>query len=456
VLVLLDTVRADHLGAYGYARDTSPRLDALAAQGVVFESAISQAPWTAASIASLFTGLHPSAHGLDEGPRWQPGAGGEGLPFTTQKILAPANRTLAERLKAAGYHTAAFVSNTYVHASFGFAQGFDVYDDEHGDYSNDVFGAKRRGAETNARVLRWLAGPPAEPFFLFLHYNDAHWPYDPPPPYGEAWTQDYRGEITPEKSGRLVERRGRPVHGLDAEDLRYLIGLYDGEIRYADDRMGEILDRIAALELRRPLVTVVTSDHGEEFLEHGSASHGYTLFEEAIRVPLVMHAPGLLAPARVRQQVRSIDVLPTLLELIGLAPGDDVQGRSLVPLMQGRGEGWPAYAFSEATLAHGPAGRLEAVRSGEGGKLILRSGARLDTGEAPRGLRFELGDDPAELRNLPAPADAAQEGALLEALAAWRAENQAIRARREPADGSGEIVVEPEILERLRELGYVD
>ncbi len=446
LLVALDTLRADHLGAYGYSRNTSPNIDELAKQGVVFEQAISQAPWTAASFASLFTGLYPSVHGLDGGVSWGPGqSSAGGLPFAVQKTLPTSQLTLAEMLRRSGYQTAGFVSNVYVNSIFGFSQGFQVYDDDHEDYSKNVGGAKRRGNKTNANVFKWLDGGPTEPFFLFVHYNDVHWPYNPPAPYGEEWVADYEGELTPEKTTTVVERQGKQVDDLSPEDLAYLIGLYDGEIAYTDSLVASLLERVRGLDLERDLLIVVTSDHGEEFLEHGSTSHGYTLFEEQVHVPLIVHYPSRLKPLRVPAQVRHIDVLPTLLEWAGveeLPPG--VQGQSLVALAEGRTTSGPGVAISEATYV----GERKALRRADGLKLI-----RSLTGDPDQ--LFDLQKDPGEQENLLAAGEAPPDP-LVDELADWLLTSKEIREGLFGDEGvPQEVVLDTQTRDQLEALGYI-
>jgi arylsulfatase A-like enzyme/Tfp pilus assembly protein PilF len=448
LLVAIDTLRADHLGAYGYPRATSPKLDALAHEGVVFEQAISQAPWTAASFASLFTGLYPSVHGLDGGVSWAPGQSSAGgtLPFAVQKTLPLKQPTLAELLRRHGYQTAGFVSNVYVNSVFGFSHGFLTYDDEHRDYSRAVGRVKRRGEKTNARVFEWLELGPEEPFFLFVHYNDPHAPYYPPAPFGREWVKDYRGDLTPESTTAVIQRGGEPVNDLSPEDLAYLIGLYDGEIAYTDARVGELLERVRGLDLKRDLLIVVTADHGEEFLEHGSTSHGYTLFEEQVHVPLILHYPSRLKPRRVRAQVRHIDVLPTLLALARIderPPG--VQGQSLVALAEGRTEQGPGIAISEATYV----GDRKALRRSDGLKLI-----RSFAGEPDR--LFDLKQDPREQSDLLAAGEAPPEP-LVNELTGWLRESQETRTALFGEDGvAQEVILDSETQDRLEALGYIE
>jgi arylsulfatase A-like enzyme/Tfp pilus assembly protein PilF len=430
LLVVVDSLRADHVGAYGYERPVTPHFDAVASGGVVFEQAISQAPWTAASFATLLTGLVPTVHGLDGdepppgGETPKPGAAG------VQKSLAATNHTLAERLRAAGYRTAAFAANASVHSAFGFAQGFDSFADSPLPAASGGF-AERRAEEVNQLAFEWLASAPEDPLFLLVHYTDPHWPYDPPAPHGEDFVADYRGKLTPDQTTRAVVRLGQPVSGLDDEDRRYLVGLYDGEIQYADAQLGALLDRIREQRGTRPLLTVLTADHGTEFFDHGSASHGYSLYDEQLRVPLIVSLPGRLAPRRVAEQVALIDVLPTLLELAGVPGGAvPVQGESLVA--RARGAHAPA---RESILSEVPlSGNWKALRSADGGKLIRN----VDDG---REQLFDLREDPGERRDMAAAPESAERLAALDReLARWIEESSTLQAalrEEQRGDASG-------------------
>jgi len=446
LMVVIDTLRHDHVGAYGYQRPTTPRLDALARHSVVFETAVSQAPWTAPAIASLLTGLYPSVHGLDGGIGWGEGASSADgtLPFAVQKTLAPAQKTLAELLRRAGYRTAGFVSNLYVNSIFGFAQGFDHFDDEHHDYEGDVSQVKRRAEETNARVFEWLRTELEEPFFLFVHYNDPHWPYDPPPPYGQDFVGGYRGPLTPTTTRDLVIERRSDALQVSAEDLAFVVGLYDGEIQYVDAQLGRLLDTISGLPLTREVVTVVTADHGEEFLDHGAFNHGYSLYEEQIRVPLVLSAPSILRPTRITQQVQLIDVAPTILELAGIGiPAGTQQGSSLLSLARGAAHS-TADAFSEATYI----GEQSAIRSPEALKLVHAFANR-------EWMLFDVGTDPSEQHDL--VEDRSEDlRELTLRLEEWRRGNVAFRKRIIPAGSAmGSVVVDRANQDRLRALGYL-
>lgn len=291
LLITLDTTRADHIGAYGDKAARTPNLDALAAAGVLFERAVASAPITLPAHVSLFTGAYPFAHGVR----------GNGA-FT----LAAGVPTLATVLHDAGYRTGAFVSAFVLDRRYGLARGFDVYDDR--------FEIERRGEATTAAAEAWLsAGARSDrPFFLWLHLYDPHDPYDPPPPFREAFS-------------------ARP---------------YDGEIAYDDMNVGRILARLRALDLASTVIAVA-GDHGESLGEHGELTHAMFVYESAIRVPLILTAPGRLpAGRRVSAPVRGVDLAPTLLALAGQRPLANVQGVDLRPTLDGRGTG-PSSAYAE-------------------------------------------------------------------------------------------------------------
>ena len=343
VLISLDTLRADHLGSYGYPRPTSPTLDArVAAQGTLFERVSTSFPHTVGSHMTLFTGLDPCAHGLDQ-TAWK----------DTRRVRDHVT-TMAEALRGAGYETAAFTENAWVTATIGFDRGFSTFVEDSGIGLNNgnVEATFRRGTE-------WLAKRGREPFFLFLHTYQVHEPYEPPPGYAEQVA-----------SG----------HGTDRVALEN--ALYDGEIRYTDDVLARLLAALEQSGLDRKTLVVVTADHGQHFGEHGIFGHSTTLFEPVLHVPLILRGPGVPAGLRIPDPAGLIDVLPTVLELLGVPAPSDIQGRSLVPTMQG------ATLPPRDTYAELPERGLLAVRRGPL-KLILdqRSGAR---------AAFDLAADPGE------------------------------------------------------------
>jgi arylsulfatase A-like enzyme len=371
VLILVDTLRADHLGAYGYRRPTSPRLDALAARGTLFETAITQAPWTLPAAMAVVTGRLPSSHRVEN----------DGLR------LSRSIPTLAEILKREGYSTSAVVSHIYVAAPFGFDRGFDHFDD---------FGLSRAyrfeaGLEPRAEAvtdhaLAQVRALKGRPFFLLAHYFDPHWDYDPPAPYAERFARPYSGKI----DGRYQSfSRFAPIGvELPAADREHLIDLYDGEIAYTDAQIGRLLDGLRGAGVSEAVVAI-TADHGEEFKEHGGLGHGRTLYDEVLRVPLIVSRIGAAGPAgRVPEQVRSIDLFPTICELAGAAIPSGVQGKSLVPWLEGRKDASRG-ALSETI-------RFDAYRKSyreAGRKVIVRL-------EDNRREFYDLVADPGETRNV--------------------------------------------------------
>lgn len=349
LLVTIDTARADRYGSYGHAAAETRYLDRLASEGVRFETALSSAPITLPSHASIFTGLYPTRHGVrNNGNFYVP----ERLP------------TLATRLREQGYATAAFVSSFVLDRRYGLSRGFDTYDDRMEGASTQIvtLEAERRGDRTALALGDWLrkqaAAAPARPFFAWLHLYDPHEPYRPPQPFRQM----------------------------------FAAAPYDGEIAFDDAVLASVLDTLRQTgQLERTLVAV-TSDHGESLGEHGEETHSMFVYEAALKVPLVLWRPGRLPAGRVVEQpVRLVDLAPTLLELAGAPALEGADGRSLVPLIEGRPSGPPPPLYAETYLPQlymnwAPLRALRDTRF----KLI----------DAPRPELYDLQDDPREERNL--------------------------------------------------------
>jgi arylsulfatase A-like enzyme len=424
ILISIDTLRADHLSAWGYARETSPRIAAFARDAVVFEQAFSHSPKTAASHMSLFTGLHPEVHGVAN-------AGAE----RRVTRLSDAIPTLAETLRAAGYRTHAVHGGGNVRAEFGFARGFESYVDD----------PRRNAWPKLARELVERHGDADEPLFLFVHTYQVHAPYTPPEALARRFVDPaYAGRIvaTPasERLGAWHERSHAFWKNVDPEspqDLRHLADLYDAGILAMDAPLGDFLDWLAARESWRRTLLVLLSDHGEEFGEHGELEHK-TLHREALHVPLVLRFPDARPehrPRRVADVVRLIDVLPSVLEYAGLPVPGHVEGRSLLPLLRGEAQG-PAEVWSQIR-----AGSAAALRRDDWKLIRGERGAQL----------YRLSDDPGEQRDLAAsePARAAELAARLDAL-----EQSAARLRDSftaPQHGA----LDPETARELEALGYL-
>jgi arylsulfatase A-like enzyme/Tfp pilus assembly protein PilF len=391
LLVTLDTVRADHLGAYGYRDAETPALDGLAAEGVRFASASSTVPLTLPAHATILSGLLPPHHGLHSN-----GVGR--FPETAPHLAA--------RLKAAGYRTGAFVGAFVLDRRFGLDRGFDRYDDEIDRDPDAVsgFGAERPGAVVVDRALAWLAATGhTGPFFLWVHLYDAHAPYEPPEPYRSR-------------------HPGRP---------------YDGEIAAVDAQVARLLEALRTQSLTQRTVVAVLADHGEALGEHGEPTHGLLLYEGTLRVPLLLRAPGVLAPATVTEPVSIADLAPTLAGLLETplkvdsgAPG----GRDLSAPLRRHTPLPPAdlYAESEYARTFGWSG-LTAVRRGNL-KLIV----------APRPEVYDLGRDPGERDNL------AAQDALRQSLAVGLE-----RLRSHSKAAVAPQAMDAETRERLQSLGYV-
>jgi arylsulfatase A-like enzyme len=315
ILIGLDTVRPDHLGAYGYERGTSPRIDQLAAEGVLFENAVSQAPWTHPSFATVFTSLYPTQHGATTvGTRMS-----EGFP------------TLAGILGEYGYATGAVINAPSLSPKFGVNRGFDHYD--------ILEPWSERPADVVTRsALEWIDLQHDQPFFLFVHYFDPHMPYAPAAPYDTLFDPDYGGTLGASfnivgTAGLREEWVGQYDSWPDP-DKDHIVALYDGEIAFADRAIGELIDGVAKRGLRDRTLVVFLSDHGEEFFDHGGLDHGHSLFDELIHVPLVVSLPGRISPTtRISQYVRLVDVMPTILDLLGLEQPPHLEGVSLKPLL---------------------------------------------------------------------------------------------------------------------------
>jgi len=323
ILISIDTLRADHLGCYGYDLETSPFIDSLAAQGVLFETAIVQLPGTLPSHMSIFTGLYPEEHGV----------------FPPDAVLAETIATLPEVFKRHGFRTGGFTEGGYVDGSYGFARGFDTFRD-HGEQG------PRRVEQTFARGLDFLRLlETGERFFLFLHTYAVHDPYYPPEPFASQFgASPPAGAFPPTGPNFVAFNRGRKT--ISPEALAYYRAAYDASIRYLDEVLAEFFAELGELGLIDEVTVVLTSDHGEEFLEHGKMVH-VQIYRETLHVPLLVLHPDL-PPGRIASVVESIDIAPTLLDLAGLSFPSSVSGRTLLPCLRGLDEPLETEAYAVA------------------------------------------------------------------------------------------------------------
>jgi arylsulfatase len=314
LLISIDTLRADHLKCYGYKQDTSPHLDQLAKEGVLFENLTSASSWTVPSHMSMFTSLYPSVHGV-ENIRAQLG---EGVP------------TLAQCLAKNGYLTQAFVVAPALDHRFGFDRGFKGYDDFSFMRKMSFPQARKNPAITDL-ATQWLKKHSRKNFFLFLHYFDCHSDYLPPAPFDRKFDPDYKGR----ENGRGIMQRSKRddlMERISVRDLAHMEALYDGGIAFTDENVGEILQLLQELALSEKTLVIVLSDHGEAFLEHGLIYHGNSLYEEELQAPLIMRLPGVIpAGKRVAGNVSHVDLMPTVLGLLHLACPSQIQGIDLSP-----------------------------------------------------------------------------------------------------------------------------
>jgi arylsulfatase A-like enzyme/Flp pilus assembly protein TadD len=378
LLVTIDTLRADHLGCYGYAAAATPALDALAARGARFPVAVAHAPLTAPSHASILTGLTPLRHGVRDNGRFV-------LPETVP--------TAAEAFRASGYRTAAFVSGFPLHHRFGLGRGFDTYDDRlpYGDDPRRAAHVERRAGETTAAARAWLERAGGEsPWFVWVHYFDPHAPYEPP------------AEMLP----RFADRP------------------YDGEIAFVDAQLGTLLSWLETNALAARTIVLATADHGESLGEHGEDTHGLFVYDATLRVPWILAGPRIPGGRTPGVVARGIDVAPTLLDLARVPPRAAMEGRSLRPALEGAVmSDAPVYAeslFASLNLGWAP---LHAWRT-----------ARYKWIEAPRPEMYDLAHDPAETADRSAAeADAARalRQALQAALAVRPPEAMAAASREE-------------------------
>jgi arylsulfatase A-like enzyme len=336
ILISLDTLRADHLGCYGYNRNTTPFLDTFAKKGILFENCISTASWTLPAHVSLLTALYSSSHSvIDDGLG--------SIPPMLQSSIPPEIKTLPEILQDKGFETRAITSHLYVSDRFGFERGFNTFHYKQGQSAEEV----------TQKALSWLDILSDRPFFLFLHYFDCHDPYASPPPYRNMFDPDYEGDI----DGSLKTILKYATSKITKSDLNHLIALYDGEIRYVDDFLRRFIERIEKAGLLENTMIIITSDHGEEFKDHGSLYHGHTLFDELIRVPLLLFLPGDIPiyQRRIKSQVSLVDIMPTILDFLELDIPQGIEGETLIPYLKN--------VISKPRLAYSETSRYKAFQA---------------------------------------------------------------------------------------------
>jgi arylsulfatase A-like enzyme len=442
LLLTVDTLRPDHLGCLGYKRDTSPNIDALAKRGVIFRQAITAAGRTVQSFPSILTGVYPPVHGLRH----------EGQDST----ILEGRLTLTRVLRDAGYDTFAVTQGLNV----GLHRDFHMYDPDIylGPNGEKVYRPSRDDRDASVKAIAWLRsrrGNP-RPFFLWMRYDAPHWPYVAPPPFGEKFDPAYTGPHTFNAGQKPEERRGDIIFGLtklSPREVEHAVAHYDGEVAYSDQAIGDLMKAIDAMGESARTVVLVTADHGEGLGEHDYFfEHGAYLYEPVVRVPFIVAAPGRLPEGKIIEPVvRTIDIMPTLIDLAGLPVPGGLQGRSLVPLARGEDHGPSPPAYCESgrnyfkenprQYIEGTAGKWRMMRD-DRFKLIL-----IPRDPDPVWEFYDLAADPGETTNVidRFPQDVAR---LRAALMAIVDADPGRNDREEPP-------IPDELEERLHSLGYV-
>lgn len=392
ILITIDTLRADHLGCYGYQKIKTPNIDALAADGARFARAFTPVPVTLPSHTAMLTGTYPMLNGMHD--------------FSGNK-LNPQQRTLASVLKQSGYVTGAVVASAVLDSRFGLNQGFDFYYD-HFDFSrleeSNLDEMERPGNIVADQVLDWLGKNSQKKFFLWMHLYDPHYPYHPPDPFSREYAD-------------------RP---------------YDGEIAFADEQVGRLLRFLKDRGLYQNSVIVLSGDHGESLGEHGEKTHGFFIYNATMHVPLIIHSPGKSAALTVADNVSLVDLMPTVLAAVGADIPRQVQGRSLLPLLHEEKANSDRAVYGETFLPRIHFNWSE-LRGAENLKYHFI--------DAPRPELYDLTKDPGELRNLFLEKKAVAEEMRAQ-LAGLIRDNS---SGKELAEKTG---LDPALMERLKSLGY--
>ena len=427
ILVGIDTCRQDHMSCFGYELDTTPNLKTLAQDCILFTNTISQSPWTLPSFASIFTSTYPSVHrarGKAEGDKFYP-------------IIGSLNSGV-EILSSSGFKTKAYINGPYLAPAFGLSKGFDDYDYAHG--SNAKI---RRSDETVNRALEWIKENSEEQFFLFLHFFDPHLNYDPPRRSLQRLMKlagfEYSGTLKSPFS-QLKEVRNNELL-LSEEDWKFIQLLYDAEISAVDESCGKLFRFLKANGLYDKSILVVLSDHGEEFLDHGGFEHGHTLYDELINIPLMIKMPSSIRAGEIiSYQVRLIDIMPTLLEILDMDIPESFQGESLLRLIKkGRAnEIWPA--FSEET------------HWGDELKAVRESCYKFITNDSLDAFQlYNLCSDPGEKNDL-ANMEKEKAREMRKRIIRWMRSNLGrVRKMR----GEQSVDLDKKTRENLRSLGYI-
>jgi arylsulfatase A-like enzyme len=456
LIYMIDTMRADHTSLYGYTRDTTPFLKKLGATGVVFDDCQAQATWTKASTASLMTSLYSFTHGI----------------VNDYDTIPKGAYTLAEQLRAAGYVTASMVANPFAGRTTGLQRGFDYMLEYPAVLRNrsETIDRGTDSAAVNKIVMPWLQQHRDEPFFLYAHTTDPHAPYRPPPPFDAKFgnpTESAEFDRTYMQlrnqreygGGTVINRASCRKSGVDPDRfITQAIDRYDGEILHNDKTFEVLVGKMKELGVLDNTLIIVVSDHGEEFWDHGWTAHGHSVYQELTHAALLMWNPKLLPAARrVAEPVQLIDVMPTVLDLLGLRAPTLIQGQSLLPLARGQAFRRRAPVMTSRFAHPGAQATGPVVENRTNSfalidskwKLIYRDNAK-EVG-INRVELFDRSSDRAETKNIAAqrPRDVER---MMEEVGKWIGAQKQIRA---VLGSTGKSVLDQQTIEQLRSLGYL-
>ncbi len=450
ILITIDTLRADHLGCYGNPTMITPSMDSLAAGGATFSKVTAQVPLTLPSHTSILTSTYPPIHGVRDNARYR---FSDDLP------------TLAEILRDNGYLTAAFVSAFVLDSRFGLDRGFEVYDDRIQNQAYFYFSSasppfaiavafkvlglapehkpERKADKTTGAVIEWLEQHAGNRFFLWIHYFDPHGPLNPPPPYDTLYLPD---GADPVEFRANAERYASLLGQIDSrmltcEEIEGIQSLYEGEITFTDHHVGLLLERLQNLGIADRTLLVLTADHGQSISEHDYIGHSMELYREIMRIPLILNYPGRIpAGTTVDHAVQSIDIMPTILDLLGIEPPGTCRGISLLPMTSaGAGSSESRSSYLETLHPLQKKRRLIGLDSGEYKYIKALEGGREEL--------YSAGTDPAEARNL-----AATDPELTEIM---RKKLQEMLEGMQNYSSSKEIPMDRQTIEAMKALGYI-
>jgi len=436
LLVSMDTTRKDHLSCYGYERETTPNLDELAEESLRFTHCVAVSNWTLPTHASMLTGLYPTTHGAHWWTVQESDARAVGRPG----LLSSACSTLAETLQAAGYRTGGIVANhANLNKGFQFDQGFDHYDDQ----KPDPPARYRQAEEITSEAIAWLEPNSAGPFFLFLNYMDPHIPWNPPPPFNTRYhrsglnvsgARSWNDHFFQDMEVRVMRERV----ALSPAIQELFHNPYDGGIAYMDDQLGRLFAWLRDRGLYDRTLIVVTADHGEAFGEHFVMGHNRTLYEPELAVPMIVKLPFSARTGVVETGVQHVDIMPTVLDVLGTPPPGQLQGQSMLAAVERPLVSEYHVCIREARLWQRFDQAAHAVYRG-GLKLVEYSGGEHEV--------YDLGADPGETNDL-ASTGTVDVAMLREPLRTW---SEATK----PLDPAPPTSLSEELLDGLRELGYL-